>query len=205
MQKVNFFVFDDFETLDLFGVVEIFGRLKESYDLKFISLQGGVIISSQQTSIITEPISSIDTSGILVVPGGIGTRNLVNHHEWIRQLTELSLLSPYVLTICTGAALLAKTGLLNNQKATSNKRAMDWVISTNKQVNWQRKARWVVADKFYTSSGVSAGMDMTLGFIADQHGKAVAEKIAYEIEYVWNSSPNEDTFVEIIDDFERRQ
>jgi putative intracellular protease/amidase len=90
MQKVNFFVFDDFETLDLFGVVEIFGRLKESYDLKFVSLEGGVITSSQQTPIVTEPISSIDTSGILVVPGGMGTRKLVAHHEWIEQLTALS-------------------------------------------------------------------------------------------------------------------
>lgn len=176
MQKVNFFVFDDFETLDLFGVVEIFGRLNESYDLKFVSLEGGVITSSQQTPIVTEPISSIDTSGILVVPGGMGTRKLVDYHEWIEQLTELSLLAPYVLTICTGAALLAKTGLLNNQKATSNKRAFDWVMSTNQAVKWQRKAGWVVAGKYYTSSGVSAGMDMALGFIADQHGKTYAQK-----------------------------
>jgi transcriptional regulator GlxA family with amidase domain len=195
MQKVNFFVFDDFETLDFFGVVEIFGRLKESYDLKFVSLEGGVITSSQQTPIVTEPISSIDTSGILVVPGGMGTRKLVAHHEWIEQLTELSLLAPYVLTICTGAALLAKTGLLNNQKATSNKRAFDWVMSTNQAVKWQRKARWVVAGKYYTSSGVSAGMDMALGFIADRHGQACAQKIAYDIEYVWNDCPEEDIFI----------
>lgn len=195
MQKVNFLVFDNFETLDLFGVVEIFGRLKETYELTFVSLKGGVVTSSQQTPIVTEPISTLDPSGILVVPGGLGTRKLVLDTQWLAHLKELSVQAPYVLTICTGSALLAKTGLIDGKQATSNKRAFDWVMSTNQAVKWQRKARWVVADKYYTSSGVSAGMDMALGFIADQHGKACAQKIAYDIEYVWNDCPDEDFFV----------
>ncbi len=64
----------------------------------------------------------------------------------------------------------------------------------NESVLWQENARWVVADKYYTSSGVSAGMDMALGFIADQLGKNTAEKIASDIEYIWNDDLNNDQF-----------
>ncbi|MCF1622579.1 hypothetical protein [Tetragenococcus koreensis] len=76
----------------------------------------------------------------------------------------------------------------------THKRAFEWVKSVNESVLWQEKARWVVADKYYTSSGVSAGMDMALGFIADQRGKNIAEKISFEIEYSWNDNPNNDLF-----------
>lgn len=56
------------------------------------------------------------------------------------------------------------------------------------------QARWVVDGKFYTSSGVSAGMDMTLGFIADRHHLGIAEQIAQHIEYRWQQNPQLDEF-----------
>lgn len=68
----------------------------------------------------------------------------------------------YCLTVCTGSALLAKTGLINQCQATSNKQAWDWVTNIEPAVNWERHARWCVDGKYYTSSGVSAGMDMVL-------------------------------------------
>ncbi|GEQ48793.1 DJ-1/PfpI family protein [Tetragenococcus koreensis] len=194
MINVNFLVFDDFESLDLFGVVEIFGRLQNNYVLNYYSMEGGLVKSSQNVEMMTQPITRLMNDGILIVPGGAGTRTLVNDEEWIEKLKRVSLVAANVLTICTGSALLAKTGLLNNKKATSNKRAFEWVKSVNESVLWQEKARWVVADKYYTSSGVSAGMDMALGFIADQRGKNIAEKISFEIEYSWNDNPNNDLF-----------
>lgn len=81
-------------------------------------------------------------------------------------LKHLAEESHFCLSICTGSALLAKCGVLNNIKATSNKKALEWVKQTNENVIWIDKARWVVDGKFYTSSGVSAGMDMALGFVS---------------------------------------
>lgn len=194
MINVNFFVFEAFETLDLFGVVEIFGRLQDRYNLNYYSMEGGLVKSSQGVEMMTQPITHLTNGGILILPGGKGTRILVNDHEWIERLKQISLTETNVLTVCTGAALLAKTGLLNGKKATSNKRAFEWVKSVNESVLWQENARQVVADKYYTSSGVSAGMDMALGFIADQLGKNTAEKIASDIEYIWNDDLNNDQF-----------
>lgn len=59
---------------------------------------------------------------------------------------------------------------------------------------WIKCARWVVDGKFYTSSGVSAGMDMSLGFITDRSGKEAADEIANAIEYVWNHDKENDLF-----------
>ena len=96
----------------------------------------------------------------MVIPGGQGTRTLIDDKKYIAQLKELCLNAEYVLSVCTGSALLAKTGLLANRNATSNKKAFEWVKSISNNVNWIREARWITDDKFYTPSGVSAGMDM---------------------------------------------
>jgi len=62
------------------------------------------------------------------------------------------------------------------------------------QVDWIRQARWVKDGNIYTSSGVSAGIDMTLGFISDQHGTDTAQRVASQIEYMWNVNPDRDPF-----------
>lgn len=181
---INILLFHDFETLDVFGPVEILAR-EESHNMKYVSLEGGIITSAQGTQILTEKIENMDNKGILVVPGGRGTRPLAQNEEFLQMLMIYAENSSYCLSICTGSALLAKAGVLDGKKATSNKKAFDWVISLSDKVQWDRPARWVADGKFYTSAGVSAGMDMSLGFIADQYGMEKAKKIAEDIEYDW--------------------
>lgn len=192
--NVNILLFDDFETLDAFGPVEILGNVPE-YKLKYYSLDGGTIVSAQGTSIITQKLDYALDGKVLVIPGGRGTRTLVNDIRFIQKLKEAAKVSSYCLSVCTGSVLLAKTGLLDNRKATSNKKALDWVVSIDSNVNWMKSARWVVDGKYYTSSGVSAGIDMTLGFIKDCFGEQKAIDIANHIEYIWNADSSKDLFV----------
>lgn len=166
---INILLFPDFETLDAFGPVEIFGCI-DDYHLHFVSIDGGAIKSRQ------------------------GTRPLVNDRDFIEVLKQIASKSIYCLTVCTGSALLAKTGLLDRRQATTNKRAFEWVKSISSSVDWIARARWVVDGKFYTSSGVSAGMDMSLGFIADRFGSHVSADIADAIEYIWNADKGNDLF-----------
>ncbi len=194
MIDVNVLLFNDFETLDVFGPVEIIGRLEEEYKIHLFSIEGGNILSRQQTTVATIPVSQINPEGILLIPGGLGTRQLVLDNDCIQLLKLLAEKAPYCLTVCTGTALLAKTGLLDERQATTNKKAFDWVQSLNPNVKWIYRARWIVDGKFYTSSGVSAGMDMVLGFISDRHGKDTSMEIADHIEYLWNDDPNHDPF-----------
>jgi transcriptional regulator GlxA family with amidase domain len=195
--NVGVLLFENFETLDVFGPVEILGRLKDLYSIQFYSLSGGLIGNSHGISISTEKLESEHSnSEIIIIPGGAGTRLGVNNALLIDTIRKISVSSNYVLTICTGSALLAKTGLLDGRKATSNKRAFDWVLTNGKDVNWIKHARWVVDGKYYTSSGVSAGMDMALGFLADRHGLEFARKVAFEIEYNWTKESEDDNFIE---------
>ena len=89
---------------------------------------------------------------------------------------------------------MAKAGLLDGKRATTNKRAFDWVASQGPNVDWQRKARWVEDGKFITSSGVSAGTDMALALIARLCGIDRAREVAQWAEYVWNEDANDDPF-----------
>ncbi len=192
---IAFLLFDDYETLDVFGPVEIFGRLVDLYTLKFYSLDGGLIKNRHGISVMTEKLETIvNTPYILLIPGGLGTRKEVDNEKLIGRIKEISLTSDYVLTVCTGSALLAKSGLLDGKQATSNKRAFSWVTSNGPNVLWDKEARWKVDGKYYTSSGVSAGMDMALGFLADRHGIEFSRKVAFEIEYNWIEDKDNDTF-----------
>ncbi len=193
MKSFNVLLFDDFETLDAMGPVEIIGHLSD-FQLNYYSLTGTKITSKQAFTIETKPLNSLKASDVFLIPGGMGTRKESKNPELISEITRISALSTFVLSVCTGAALLGQTGLLDSLSATTNKKAFDWVVSTNPHVNWQKNARWCVAEKFYTSSGVSAGMDMTLGFVSDQFGLEKAFEIAQGIEYIWNQAPQNDPF-----------
>lgn len=186
MKNVNIVLFNNFTTLDAIGPTEVLSRLPDYFTINFYSQTGGPINGSGSVVIETHSFSSITNSDILVIPGGFGTRQLVNDSIFIDELTELALQSTEVLCVCTGSALLARTGLLDHKIATSNKLSWEWVIQQNSKVKWVREARWLVDGKYYTSAGVSAGIDMTLGYIAINFGMEIARKISISMEYVWN-------------------
>ncbi|MCU4640356.1 DJ-1/PfpI family protein [Acinetobacter courvalinii] len=196
---VHAIVFEDFETLDIMGPVELFGLLQQHYQVQFYSLNGGLVSNKHGVYIQTQPFAEIQThtESILLIPGGIITFELMKNQEFLDQLKALADQSRYVLTVCTGSSLLAATGILNGVKATSNKMALEIVQSLNNQVLWQTQARWVTDRKFYTSSGISAGMDMTLAFIQDTQGENMAQLCAEEAEYLWNSNPDLDPFCKV--------
>lgn len=192
--KLNVILFDGFVTLDAMGPVEIFRTQEQHYDIGFFSEKGGLVTGSGGLKVETRPLSDIEQPGIILIPGGMGTRREVNNIAFIQSIKTLSEQAEYVLTVCTGTALLAKTGLLKGRRATTNKMAFDWVVEQDHDVLWVRKARWVVDGKYYTSSGVTAGMDMALGFMADRHGAKTAEGIAKGLEYIWNRDRENDPF-----------
>ena len=195
--NVGVLLFRDFETLDVFGPVEILGRLKDLYKISFYSLLGGLVHNEHGVSIETGELENIKNGvDIFLIPGGHGTRKEISNVLLINIIRQISELSKYVLTVCTGSALLAKTGLLDGRKATSNKLAFNWVITNGEKVNWIKRSRWTVDGKYYTSSGVSAGMDMALGFLSDLHGKDFAGDVASQIEYTWQSDKDYDKFSE---------
>jgi len=83
--NINFLLFNGFETLDLFGPVEILAHI-ESHQLRYFSLTGGLITSTQGVRLMTEPVDAMPQTGILVLPGGLGTRTLIYDDAFIAAL-----------------------------------------------------------------------------------------------------------------------
>ncbi|WP_249226273.1 DJ-1/PfpI family protein [Entomohabitans teleogrylli] len=185
-------LFDDFETLDAMGPAEVFGCVPDCR-LRFISRSGGEVISSHGVTVVTEP-AGVPRFEALLIPGGQGTRRLCADSEYLEWLQRQVGLARLCMTVCTGSALLAATPLLDGLRATSNKRAFDWVTSLNDRVLWQPRARWVRDGKFYTSSGISSGIDMALQAVADFRGREQALEIAERMEYLWNDDAQNDPF-----------
>ena len=110
--------------------------------------------------------------------------------------------TPIVASVCTGAALIARAGLLDGMKATTNKTAWNWVTGSGygKGVHWVSPPRWVDCidpvslQGCITSGGVSAGTDMALGLINKLDGRQVVDNTMVLMEYSWNEDPEQDDF-----------
>jgi putative intracellular protease/amidase len=190
---INCLLYRDFESLDLFGPVEVLGKVSEC-QIEYFSMNGGEITNKDNVRLLTESIAQIKAYDVLLIPGGVGTRALINDNAFISTLKHIAAKSSWCLTICTGSALLAKTGLLDNCRATSNKIAFEWVKSNGENVKWEYKARWIADKKFYTASGVSAGIDMSFGFVYDRFGMEKTREIMKITEYEWKNDKDYDPF-----------
>lgn len=200
MRTVGTLLFPGFELLDVFGPLEMLGALPDEFSVEMVAETAGPVASRQGPKAIAEAaLADAAAFDILLIPGGRGTRREVDNAALIDWLCRHAEASEIGATVCTGAALLARTGLLDGRKATSNKAAFQWVVSQGPNVIWQRHARWVVDGKYYTSSGVSAGMDMALALIADLTGPDKARTVAKHTEYRWNADPDDDPFAALYD------
>jgi transcriptional regulator GlxA family with amidase domain len=203
VQTVAALIFPDFELLDLFGPLEMFGMLPEHFAIRLVAERERHVASAQGPVSRADDLFADDlfangrSCDILLLPGGPGTRREVNNPallDWLRAQAEGA---AYVASVCTGSALLARAGLLDGRTATSNKQAFAWVQAQGPRVDWQARARWVEDGRFFTSSGVSAGIDMSLALIARLHGEARARQVAAWAEYDWHSDPGWDPFAEL--------
>ncbi|MBT3557374.1 MAG: DJ-1/PfpI family protein [Rhodospirillales bacterium] len=195
MRTIGVVLFPGFELLDVYGPLEILGMWPDQFQLRMVAETSPATESGMGPASVVDDLFSDDKDyDALLIPGGAGTRTEVNNPimlDWLKRKSEAA---EYVTTVCTGSAILAKTGLLDGRKATTNKIAFEWVTTCGPDVDWQKQARWVEDGKYFTSSGVSAGMDMALGFIAHLMGQEAAEQTADWAEYDWHQDAGWDPF-----------
>jgi transcriptional regulator GlxA family with amidase domain len=195
MRTVGVLLFDQFELLDVFGPLEMLGMHNDDFTIRLVAEQAATVSSTQgQRSVIDDHFADGRAYDLLLVPGGEGTRREVGNKRLLDWLAGAAERAEIVASVCTGSALLAKAGLLDGKRATTNKLAFDWVASQGPKVDWQRSARWVEDGRFWTSSGVSAGTDMALALIARLCGIERAHEAADWAEYIWNEDSSDDPF-----------
>ncbi|MBR9872158.1 MAG: DJ-1/PfpI family protein [Gammaproteobacteria bacterium] len=197
-RSIGVVLFPGFELLDVFGPLEMYGQAPEHFEIQLVSEHGGEVASAQgPRSVADLALCDAKSFDIVLVPGGIGTRAEVSNDVLLQWFRDHAQTSEYLTSVCTGSALLAKAGILDGVSATTNKKAFDWAASQSERVHWVKEARWVEDGRFFTSSGVSAGIDMTLALIQKMLGPDMANSIATLAEYEWQNDASRDPFARI--------
>jgi transcriptional regulator GlxA family with amidase domain len=194
-RTVGVVLFPGFELLDVFGPLEAFGNLPGMVRVVLVAEQAGPVASAQGPRAVADH-GFVDCPhlDVVLVPGGIGTRDEAENPTLLGWLGRRAAEAEVVTSVCTGAALLARAGVLDGKRATTNKAFFQWVADQGPKVTWVRAARWVEDGKFATSSGVSAGIDMALAVIARLVGREVSENVARAMEYEWHTDATWDPF-----------
>ncbi len=191
-------LFTGFELLDVFGPLEMFGNLTGVVEVAMVAHTKGAVVSAQGPAAVAGyDFADAPHLDLLLVPGGIGTRTEVDNPVLLEWLARRVRIAEIAMSVCTGAALLARAGVLDGRRATTNKRNFRWVAEQGPRVNWIKEARWVDDGKFVSSSGVSAGIDMALAVIARLSGPDVSAMLATSAEYEWHQDAGWDPFAKI--------
>lgn len=194
--SVGILVFDGVELLDFAGPYEVFSRTRlvpgiesrrseESAPFRVFTVAAGAhpIVATGGLRILPDfDFSTAPPIDILVVPGGFGTRALLQDQEILSWIRRTATAAQHVTSVCTGSLLLARTGLLAGRRATTHWGALALLRELDPTIRVEANLR-VVDDGVVTSAGVSAGIDMALTIVETLYGSIVADETARYIEY----------------------
>lgn len=182
IMEVNIILFDDFDSLDAFGVADIFGRAAGNFHINYLSVSGNIVNSMQGVKVWTEPLNTAQIRDIVVIPGGNGARRLLfQDTEAVEEIKKAVGKAQTCLLVGNGAAVLAQTGLLYRRKIADCKMDHNWRRLFMGGVSILEDVIWVADGKFYSSSSGMTGIDMALGVVADFIDIDLAYHIAEQI------------------------
>lgn len=182
-------IFDDVEVLDFAGPFEVFSVTNELNDYALLNVYTVAVEKTPVTArngLSINPHYTIDaapTPQILIIPGGQGTRPLLQNAKLLSWIERSAKTADRVLSVCTGALLLAKIGLLDGLKVTTHAGAFDLLAELAPLAEIDRSARFVDNGTVVTSAGISAGIDMSLHVVGQLFGSGMADKTASYMEY----------------------
>jgi transcriptional regulator GlxA family with amidase domain len=199
--QVGILVFDEVEVLDFAGPFEVFSRTRltpgvesrrseESapFNVFTVAPRPGFVIATGGLRIVPHcDFATAPPIDVLVVPGGFGTRPLLQDEEVLDWLRRTAAAAQRVTSVCTGALLLARAGLLAGRRATTHWSSLDRLAGLDATITVDGGQR-VVDDGVVTSAGVSAGIDMALAVVAACCGREVADETALYIEYPFRNA-----------------
>jgi transcriptional regulator GlxA family with amidase domain len=195
-RNVGILIFNEVEVLDFCGPFEVFsvtGRRDNlnPFNVFTVAEKGQSILARNHLSVNSSyTIQECPQPDILVVPGGLGTRKEMHNPiliDWIRSSSQKAEL---ILSVCTGALLLAKAGLLEGLAATTHHGAIELLKEVAPHTTVQANKRVIDNGRIILSAGISAGIDMSLYVVAKLLGKEQALDTAQYMEYDWNPNPD---------------
>ncbi|MDH4334798.1 MAG: DJ-1/PfpI family protein [Chloroflexota bacterium] len=194
---VGLLLFDGVEVLDFAGPYEVFSRTRlipgvesrrsdESAPFRVFTVAAGVgpVTATGGLRVLPDfDLSAAPSIDVLVIPGGFGTRALLQDVEILTWIRRVAASARRVTSVCTGSLVLASAGLLAGRRATTHWGALAVLGELDPTIRVETHPR-VVDDGIVTSAGVSAGIDMALAIVEAMHGRAVADETARYMDYV---------------------
>jgi transcriptional regulator GlxA family with amidase domain len=185
--------FPQAQVLDITGPLEVFSRT-----MRWLAEHGGTRTPAYTTELVAARAGPFATSGglqlvatrryadagpidTLLIAGGIGFEPAARDQALLRWISAQSRRVERLGSICNGAMILAAAGLLDGKPATTHWAYLDRLAKVAPNANIERDALYVRAGNIYTSAGVTAGMDLALALVEQDHGKAVALAVAQEL------------------------
>jgi transcriptional regulator GlxA family with amidase domain len=193
-KQVGIIVYEEVEVLDFCGPFEVFSvtRLNEGKKREELSPFSVFLVAETKSPVVTiggmkvVPDHDLDSCAkldILLVPGGRGFRHQMNNERLLKWITDRSRQVETLTSVCTGALLLGKAGLLDGKRATTHWLLLDSMQELFPKVTVEKRLHFVEDCALFSSAGISAGIDMALRVVARYYGEAVARATARHMEY----------------------
>ena len=189
LRRVGILVFDDVEVLDFAGPFEVFAVAAELAGQQHFRT---VLVAKEERAFTAvnglrilpnETFADGHRYDLLVVPGGVGTRALLHDADVIAWVQAQAAQAEIVMSVCTGALVLATAGLLQGRRATTHHEVMDDLAAVSASIAVVRDQRFVDEGDVITCGGISAGIDGSLHLVRRLLGEAAAERTAAYMEY----------------------
>lgn len=193
-KHICFLLFENAETLDYSGPLEVFGTLRDVSQqypkITFVSVDKlsfhdryGLHITSEHFFYQVK-----EAPDVLIIPGGRGVKALIDNktlHEWINKIYKEGTV---LFSVCTGALVLAAAGLLKDKKAITHHNYLGEIKNLEPYVSINSSSRYVFDQNILSSGGVSAGIDAALWYVKENYGLEACDAVVKDMEYY--SDPN---------------
>jgi len=196
MRSVAILLFDEVEILDATGPFEVFSvasRLQARkapggpLPFRVCTIASAPVVQARHgLKLVPErQLSECDACDVLIVPGGVvaEVRRDGAVLEWVKRLATHC---ERVASVCTGSFILAEVGLLDGKRATTHWEDVEAFRRAFPAVRVVTDTRWTEDGSFWTSAGISSGIDMSLQLVATLEGMELAQRTARQMEYQWN-------------------
>ena len=179
--KIAVLLYDGFTALDAIGPYEVL-RSVPGWGVEFVAKSRGEVRTDSGAVGLSADASLAETTSadIVLVPGGEGTRSLLEDEQLLSWLREIDRTTTWTTSVCTGSLLLGAAGLLEGRRATGHWAFLEPLREFGAE---PVGGRYVEDGKLITAAGVSAGIDMALYLVGREVGPEVAQAVQLGIEY----------------------
>jgi transcriptional regulator GlxA family with amidase domain len=191
MKTVALLLFPDVEVLDFAGPFEVFsvaGEVRQPAPFRVITVADGAAPVAAVGGLNVAAHADLATApqaDVLIIPGGKGSRRAMRDPRILDWVARQAAGAEVVASVCTGALILGKLGLLDGLQATTHAGAIGELRAISDKIDVRPTARFIDNGKYLTSGGITAGIDMSLYLVKRLTDQALVDLVIAEMEYDW--------------------